>query len=163
MACHYAKRQPGGATPDRPLTYWVGVAAAVANQIVMDELAEGRESSQELKCILDEASQIEGFHWIQRQHDRRRFYTAFIVSRALKGISGLRRLSALGPLMRSKLDSDNIVSEIESFHYTYVQPNTRKLRSNPVLSEILATYLRPRLLGEPGTLAQDLGLPKSAF
>jgi len=159
MACQYAKHQPGGATQDKPLTYWVGAAAAVANQIVMAELNDNRE----LQAILDETSQIQGVSRIQTQHDRRRFYTAFIVIRALKGTAGLKRLSALSPLTRGRLDPDKIQSQIESFHYTYVQPHTKKLQTNPILFRTLADFLRPRLLGPPGALAQDVSLPKNAF
>ena len=158
-ACQYAKHQPGGATQDKPLTYWVGAAAAVANQIVMAELNDNRE----LQAILDETSQIQGVSRIQTQHDRRRFYTAFIVIRALKGTAGLKRLSALSPLTRGRLDPDKIQSQIESFHYTYVQPHTKKLQTNPILFRTLADFLRPRLLGPPGALAQDVSLPKNAF
>ena len=158
-ACQYAKHQPGGATQDKPLTYWVGAAAAVANQIVMAELNDNRE----LQAILDEAPQIQGVSRLQTQHDRRRFYTAFIVIRALKGTVGLRRLSALSPLMRTKLDGDRIASQIESFHYTYVQPYTQRLNKNPSLFSTLTDYLRPRLLGSPGLLAKEISLPKNAF
>jgi hypothetical protein len=158
-ACQYANHQPGGATQDKPLTYWVGAAAAVANQIVMAEWTNNRE----LQAILDEASQIEGVSRIQTQHDQRRFYTAFIVIRALKGTAGLKRLSALSPLTRGRLDPDKIQSQIESFHYTYVQPHTKKLQTNPILFRTLADFLRPRLLGPPGALAQDVSLPKNAF
>jgi hypothetical protein len=162
MACQYAKRQPGGATQDKPLTYWVGAAATVANQIIMAELANDRDPCPELKAILDEATQIEGVGRIQTQHDQRRFYTAFIVIRALKGTVGLKRLSALFPLMRNKLDGDKIASQIESFHYTYVQPYTQKLKNSPSFP-ILIEFLRPRLLGPPGLLAKEISLPKSAF
>jgi hypothetical protein len=162
MACQYAKYQPGGATQDKPLTYWVGGAAAVANQIIMAELANDRDPCPELKAILDEATQIEGVGRIQTQHDQRRFYTAFIVIRALKGTVGLKRLSALSPLMRNKLDGDKIASQIESFHYTYVQPYTQKLKNSPSFP-ILIEFLRPRLLGPPGLLAKEISLPKSAF
>jgi len=159
MACQYAKHQPGGATQDKPLTYWVGAAAAVANQIVMAELNDNRE----LQAILDETSQIQGVSRIQTQHNRRRFYTAFIVIRALKRTAGLKRLRALSPLMRSKLDLDKIESQIESFHYTYVQPHTEKHKNNPSSFSMLTDFLRPRLLGSPGLLAKEISLPKNAF
>ncbi len=157
FAQQYAKHRPGGATPDLPLTFWIGTAAAIAHYIIMREEQEHPTPSADLGAVLAEVSRLEGYQSLQPGQDRRRGLVAYIVVRALQGASDLRRLSTIAPLLRNKPDFENI----ESFHFTYVQPYTKKLK--PYLPSF-AEVLRPQLLGSPGALALELGLrPKRAF
>lgn len=157
FARQYAKHRPGGATPDLPLTFWIGTAAAIAYYIIMREEQEQPTPSADLGVILEELSRLEGYQSLQPGQDRRRGLVAYIVVRALQGANDLRRLSTIAPLLRNKPDFENI----ESFHFTFVQPYTKKLK--PYLP-FFTEALRPHLLGNPGALAQELGLrPKRAF
>ena len=161
----YAKRRPGGATPDLPLTAWIGFAAATAYHIVKEEIQQRSAPSPELESIMSEMAQVNGFERVKQGGRRVHFLVAYLAVRALKKARGLTRFDSVIPFNGGDVDRDKIESQIDTFHYTFTQPYTKKLKEFPnFFPSVLVKVLRPLLLGPPSALAEHLGFrPKSAF